>query len=45
MITASEGAVTITIWILTVAGAFFGTRAARRRRKQKRMKKQEQWSG
>jgi len=36
MITTSEIAVTITIWILTAAGAFFGTRAVWRRRRQKR---------
>jgi hypothetical protein len=36
MITTSEAAVTITIWVLTAAGAFFGSRAALRRRKQKR---------
>jgi hypothetical protein len=35
MITTSEIAVTITIWVLTSAGAFFGGRAAWRRRKQK----------
>lgn len=34
MITISEIAVTITIWALTAAGIFFGTRAAWRRRKQ-----------
>jgi hypothetical protein len=36
MITTSELAVTITIWILTAAGAFFGTRAVWRRRKKRR---------
>ena len=36
MITTSELAVTITIWILTAAGAFFGSRADWRRRRQKR---------
>jgi hypothetical protein len=36
MLTTSEIAVTITIWLLTAAGAFFGTRAAWRRRRQKR---------
>ena len=36
MITTSEIAVTITIWTLTAAGAFFGTRAVWRRRQQKR---------
>ena len=35
MITTSESAVTITIWVLTAAGTFFGTRAAWRRRKQR----------
>jgi len=36
MITTSEYAVTITIWILTLAGAFFGGRAAWRRRRHER---------
>jgi hypothetical protein len=36
MITTSEYAVTITIWVLTLAGAFFGGRAAWRRRRHKR---------
>lgn len=36
MITTSELAVTITIWVLTLAGLFFGGRAAWRRRRQKR---------
>lgn len=40
MITTSETAVTITIWILTAAGIFFGTRAALRRKKEKQTKKQ-----
>ena len=35
MITTSEYAVTITIWVLTLAGIFFGGRAAWRRRKEK----------
>lgn len=39
MLTTSETAVTVTIWALTAAGCFFGTRAAWRRRKQKRLKK------
>ncbi len=38
MITTSETAVTITIWVLTAAGIFFGTRATLRRRKEKRVK-------
>lgn len=38
MITTSETAVTITIWVLTAAGTFFGARAALRRRKEKRVK-------
>ena len=33
MITTSEYAVTITIWVLTLAGLFFGSRATWRRRK------------
>lgn len=32
MLTTSETAVTITIWVLTGAGTFFGGRAAWRRR-------------
>lgn len=36
MLTTSEYAVTITIWVLTLAGIFFGGRAAWRRRGQKR---------
>jgi hypothetical protein len=36
MITTSEAAVTITIWVLTASGTFFGGRAAWRRRKQKK---------
>ena len=36
MITTSELAVTITIWVLTLAGAFFGGRAVWRRRRKKR---------
>lgn len=36
MITTSEIAVTITIWVLTAAGIFFGGRAALRRRRHKR---------
>jgi hypothetical protein len=38
MITTSETAVTLTIWALTAAGIYFGTRAALRRRKEKRTK-------
>jgi hypothetical protein len=33
MITTSEIAVTITIWVLTLAGVFFGGRAAWRRKR------------
>jgi hypothetical protein len=36
MLTTSETAVTATIWVLTAAGGFFGTRAALRRKKLKR---------
>ncbi len=39
MITTSEMAVTITIWVLTAAGTFFGTRASWRRKKQRRADK------
>lgn len=42
MITTSEIAVTITIWVLTASGAFFGTRAAWRRRRLKCTLKREQ---
>ena len=42
MITTSEIAVTITIWVLTLSGVFFGGRAAWRRRKQKRTKERKQ---
>ncbi len=42
MITTSERAVTITIWVLTLAGAFFGGRAAWRRRRQKRADEKKQ---
>ena len=42
MITTSEIAVTITIWVLTASGAFFGTRAIWRRRMQKCALKREQ---
>ena len=41
MITTSELVVTITIWTLTAAGTFFGSRAAWRRRKQKRLDEQK----
>lgn len=41
MITTSETAVTVTIWVLTAAGTFFGTRAAGRRRALKRAKERE----
>jgi len=40
MLTTSERAVTLTIWVLTLAGIFFGGRAAWRRRRQKRMDKE-----
>ncbi len=33
MLTITEIAVTVTIWVLTAAGACFGIRAALRRRK------------
>jgi len=39
MITTSEYAVIITIWVLTLAGAFFGGRAAWRRRRRKAIQK------
>jgi len=36
MLITSEYAVYITIWVLTLAGIFFGGRAAWRRRKEKK---------
>ncbi len=36
MITTSELAASITIWVLTVSGVFFGGRAVWRRRKLRR---------
>jgi hypothetical protein len=36
MITTSEYAAIITIWVLTLVGVFFGGRAAWRRRRHKR---------
>ena len=42
MITISEIAVTITIWVLTLSGLFFGGRAAWRRREQKRTDERKQ---
>ena len=41
MLTTSESAVTITIWVLTAAGTFFGTRTAWRRRVQKHAEKRK----
>lgn len=35
MVTTSEIAVTATIWVLTAAGGFFGTRAALRKKRLK----------
>lgn len=35
MITTSEIAVTATIWVLTAAGGFFGSRAALRKKRLK----------
>jgi hypothetical protein len=35
MTTTSEYAVIITVWVLTLAGSFFGGRAAWRRRRHK----------
>jgi hypothetical protein len=37
----SEHVVTITIWVLTLAGVFFGGRAAWRRRRQNRPDRKE----
>jgi hypothetical protein len=39
MITTSEIVVTVTIWVLTAAGTFFGTRGVYRRRKKNRADK------
>lgn len=36
MITTSERVLSITIWVLTASGSFFGGRAVWRRRRQKR---------
>jgi len=36
MLTTTEIAVTVTIWSLTAAGLFFGTRAVLRKKKMKR---------
>jgi hypothetical protein len=36
MLTTSELAATLTIWVLTLVGVFFGGRSAWRRRRQKR---------
>ena len=36
MLTTSEIVVTVTIWMLTAVGGFFGIRAAVRRKKAKR---------
>jgi len=41
MLTTSEIAVTVTIWILLIAGCFFGIRGIVRREKQKRIEKQK----
>lgn len=35
MLTTTEIAVTVTIWVLTISGCFFGIRAFLRRRRQK----------
>ena len=48
MFTTSEIAVTATIWVLTAAGGFFGTRAALRKKRLKcevTKKKMQQTSG
>lgn len=45
MITTSEAAVTITIWVLAAAGAFFGGRAAWRRRVRKHVKEPKKRPG
>jgi hypothetical protein len=42
MLTYSELAAVIIIWALTMAGIFFGGRAAWRRRRQRRAKTEEQ---
>jgi hypothetical protein len=41
MITTSEYVVTITIWVLTLAGVFFGGRAAWRRRRRGRAEEKQ----
>lgn len=40
MLTTSEIAVTVTIWVLLISGCFFGIRGIVRRKKQKRIEKQ-----
>lgn len=41
MLTTTEIAVTITIWFLTISGAYFGLRAVVRRRKSRASEKRE----
>lgn len=41
MHTTSEAILLITVWTLTFCGLFFGTKAKRRKRKEKRMKSAE----
>ncbi|MDU0459193.1 MAG: hypothetical protein RW306_10740 [Geobacteraceae bacterium] len=42
MLTTSEVAVNITIWVLTVSGSFFGIRGVWRRKKQQQIGKLKQ---
>ncbi len=42
MLTTSEVAVNVTIWVLTASGSFFGIRGVLRRKKQQRLAKMKQ---
>lgn len=42
MLTTSEVAVNVTIWVLTASGSFFGIRGVLRRKKQQRLDKLKQ---
>jgi len=41
MLTSSEIVVTVTIWVLTAVGGFFGIRAAVRRNKRKACRRRD----
>lgn len=42
MLTTSEVAVSVTVWVLTASGSFFGIRGVLRRKKQQRLDKLKQ---